>query len=103
VAQLLDGRFYHELSHEIALAIAGLVAFVGFLLGWRFFPSGMLLSVIPILVYLVADVIAFSIFGIILPFALLAAAWLIGAITGQAVHWLGKRRAKAQAALGGSS
>jgi CHASE2 domain-containing sensor protein len=103
VAQLLDGRFYHELSHEIALAVAGLVAFTGFLLGWRFFPSGMLLSVVPILVYLIADVIAFSIFGIILPFALLAAAWLIGAITGQGVHWLGKRRAKSQAALGGSS
>lgn len=90
-AQVLDGRGYWEFGREGTLILVALTALLGFLLGWRYFRSSVLVGLPPILAYLAADIVAFSVFDIILPFALPALAWVLGVFAGRATRWLSEQ------------
>ena len=92
-AQILDGRSYKTFSPEAALAFAAIAAFLGFSIGWRHHESSLATGLPPIVVFLIADVIAFTQFGVILPFGMPAAAWFAGVVLGQWTHWLEERHA----------
>jgi CHASE2 domain-containing sensor protein len=93
VAQILDNRDYIVAGRGAGLVMAAISAFFGFLLGWKFQNSTIITSLAPLGLYLILDVIAFSQFRVILPFALPAVAWLLGVFAAQALRWWEDRRA----------
>lgn len=83
VAQLMDGRNHIALSTETGMALAVFAAFFGVLYGWYFRHWRGPVNLPPLILFFIADVIAFSAFRVIIPFIIPAVAWILGA-------WLGK-------------
>lgn len=99
-AQLLDGRAYIEFPRDLVLAMSALIAFAGFLLGWRYHASGILVGLPPLAVFLLLDIALFMAFRIVLPFGLPVAAWIAGVFLGRAAYWLAERQARTRAGTG---
>jgi CHASE2 domain-containing sensor protein len=99
-AQLLDGRAYTEFPRDLVLAMSVLIAFAGFLLGWRYHASGILVGLPPLAVFLLLDIVLFMAFRIVLPFGLPVAAWIAGVFLGRAAYWIAERQARARAGTG---
>ncbi|HKJ63507.1 MAG TPA: CHASE2 domain-containing protein [Hyphomicrobiales bacterium] len=83
VAQLLDGRDYHPLGNEVGMVITVFAAFFGVLYGWYFRDWRGPVNLPPLIVFFIADIIAFSAFRVIIPFIIPAVAWVLAA-------WLGE-------------
>lgn len=78
VAQLIDGRSYHELTMPVQIALCFLLAFAGALANWHYRNSDVLVGILPLVVYVGVGFALFSIFKLILPFAAPMLAWLTG-------------------------
>jgi adenylate cyclase len=91
VAQYLDGRRYVPLEPLAELASVFGLALAGFLIGWRFFQTGLLTGIVPMLALACLDAGLFSSLRITVPFASLAIAWLAGVFTGRTARWSRER------------
>jgi CHASE2 domain-containing sensor protein len=90
-AQLLDGRDYTPLGNEVGMAIAVFAAFFGALYGWYFRDWRGPVNLPPLILFFIADVIAFSAFRVIIPFIIPAVAWVLAAWLGE---WLVTREVR---------
>ena len=93
-AQILDGRAQHELPVFAQGVLAALLAFAAAFLGFAGEPGGISLPLpsisslplwrisLPAVLYLAADIIAFTQFALVLPFGICAIAWGLGLTLG---------------------
>jgi CHASE2 domain-containing sensor protein len=86
VAQRLDGRRLSLLAPHWETALIFAMAFVGFLLGWRFRASGWITSAIPVAILGALDAIFFAGSRTIIPFAAPALAWVAAVLLGRGVR-----------------
>ncbi len=90
-AQIIDGRGDYDLSLAAKGIAAGLIAFLGILVGFaRLLPDSMRIYG-PAALYLAADAIAFTKFSVTLPFAILAMAWVLGLFCGRGLEILHRK------------
>jgi CHASE2 domain-containing sensor protein len=90
-AQIWDGRTYSDLGTPYAFIFALVLAFAGVLLGNGEFKHEWFRKLAPPIGFIVADVIAFTLFATIIPFAASALAWSLGIFAGWALPLADRR------------
>jgi adenylate cyclase len=93
VAQHLDGRHLGRIAPWLEQIVTFVMAFAGFLLGWRFRVNSWITVTIPVILLLGVSATFLAASQTIVPFAEPALAWAAAAVTGRAAMWLlGRRR-----------
>jgi adenylate cyclase len=90
VAQYLDGRRYARLLEPAEVAIVFILAWTGFLLGWRYARSNFLTNTAPVLGLAVADAVLFWKWRMMVPAAAPLLAWVLGIFSGRCYRWIGR-------------
>jgi CHASE2 domain-containing sensor protein len=97
LAQLLDGRYLHELDGRTRSLVLLGVGLIGVLLGWTLGErrAALLNLGLATAVLVAIDAICYSGLRLVLPFTLMLYVWFIGALAGRHLHvlmtWLGGR------------
>jgi adenylate cyclase len=91
VAQYLEGRRFHPIAPLAELASVFAISLAGFFIGWRFFQTGIVVGVVPMLALAVLDAALFAGLRLTIPFASLAIAWLIAAFSARTARWWRER------------
>jgi len=87
VAQVLDGRRLMPLDSLSEALLTFFMALLGFTIGWRVKASGWLTSILPVVLVGMFDAIFFAGFRTIIPYAVLAVAWIAGVLVARGLRW----------------